>query len=66
MGAILEDVAEVRAAAGAMDFGAAREQAIVFLGADMILDDGLKKARPARAGFKLGVGSEQVEITADN
>src|SRR5207247_2305420 len=30
--AILEDVAEVRAAAGAMDFGAACEQAIVFVG----------------------------------
>jgi len=59
-------VAEVRAAAGAVDFGAAREQAVVFLGADVIFDDGLKKARPARAGFKLGVGTEQDEITADN
>ncbi len=48
-----------------MDFGAAGEQAIVWFGADMILDDGLKEARPARAGFKLGVGTEQVEITGD-
>src|SRR5439155_1265974 len=31
----------------------------------MILDDGLKEARPARAGIKLGVGAEQVEITGD-
>jgi len=55
----------MRAAAGAVDFGAAREQAVVFFGADMIFDDGLKKARPPRAGIKLGFGTEQVKVTGD-
>ena len=64
-GAVLEDVPEMGAAAGAMDLGAAREQAIVFFGADVIFDDRLKEARPAGAGIKLGVGTEQVKITGD-
>ena len=56
---------KVRAAAGTMDFGPAREQAVVFFSTDVILDGRLIKARPARAGFKFGGGTEQVEITGD-
>ena len=56
---------EMRATAGAVDFGAAREQAIVCFGADVTFDHGLKETWPAGAGIKFGVGSEQVEIAGD-
>ena len=56
---------EMRATAGAMDFGAAREQAIVCFSANVTFDYGLKETRPAGAGIKFGVGSEQVEIAGD-
>src|SRR2546426_4461128 len=58
-------MAEVGAAAGTVDLRTPREQAVVFFGADVVVNEGLKEARPARAGIKLGVGTEQVEITRD-
>ena len=54
-----EDVAEVRIAALAPHLGARREQAPVFLLHDVARLEGLREARPPRAGIELVEGAEE-------
>ena len=55
--AVVEDVAEVAAAAAADDLGAAHEQRVVRARLDRGGDGRLGEARPAGAGVELGVGA---------
>src|SRR5262249_14129085 len=61
--AVVEDVAEVAAAAAAMHFGAGHAEGAVLGGADRILQR-LVEARPASAALELGVGGEQRQVAA--
>src|SRR6516225_3259248 len=56
--AVVENVAEVAAAAAAVHFGAGHEKAAVGLRLDRLLDR-RRKARPAGSAVELGVGGEQ-------
>ena len=58
--AVVEDVAEVAAAALADDLGAAHEEAVVGPGLDRVVVHRVEEARPAGAGVELGVGAEQL------
>src|SRR5215210_9056069 len=59
-GAVVEDVAQVRAAAGAQDLGARHAEAAILLQADGLGHRGLREARSARPGIELRVGREQL------
>ena len=61
---VLEDVAEVRVAPGAVDFRAPHEEGVVLARADVVRD-GCMKTRPAGAGLELGVRVEQLQVTGD-
>ena len=56
--AVVEDVAEMTAAAAAMDFGAGHEQRIVDLEADRI-GQRFPETRPAGAGIELGLATNR-------
>src|SRR6516164_339274 len=56
--AIVENVAEMAAAAAAMHLGAGHEEAAVGLRLDRLLDR-RRKARPSRSAVELGIGGEQ-------
>src|SRR5215218_454012 len=58
-GAVIEDVALVRPAHGAVHLRAAHEEAAVFLGLDVLLVRRRPEARPARPGVVLGLGAEE-------
>src|SRR5215211_771554 len=58
-GAVIEDVALMRPARGAVHLRAAHEEAAVFLGLDVLLVYRRPEARPARPGVVLGPGSEE-------
>src|SRR5262249_4793294 len=60
LGAVLEDVPEVRLATCAVHLGATHEEAPILLGLDLVVGDGFEEARPAGAGVELGVRAEQV------
>src|SRR5690606_32043337 len=61
--AIIENVTEVTTAAPAMDFGASREQRIVFLGADGALF-GLPEAWPTGSAVEFRFGRIGGQVTA--
>ena len=63
VGAVVEDVALVAAALGAVVFGARHEQLAVFLGLDMP-GNGFKEARPTRAAVEFGFRTEQRQAAA--
>ena len=63
-GAVGEDVAEVAAAAGAVDLRARHLEAAVLLEADGGLVDGGGEGRPAGAAVELGVGGEEGDVAA--
>src|ERR1022692_1448922 len=56
---VVEDVAEMRVAGRAQDFGTARQKAVVGLGADRFGAGGRVKARPSATGVELGFGIEE-------
>src|SRR6516165_2376525 len=56
--AIVENVAEMAAAAAAMHLGAGHEAATVGLRLERLLDR-RRKARPSRSAVELGIGGEQ-------
>src|ERR1700759_26022 len=60
---VVENVAEMAAAAAAMDLGAQHAEGAVFRLADRILQR-LVEAGPAGAAFELGVGGEQRQVAA--
>src|SRR6185369_5732244 len=64
LGAVVEDVAKVAAAAAAHDLGAPHEQAVVRPQLDRLGNRGLVEARPAGARVELGVRAEQPGATA--
>src|SRR4029077_19530087 len=64
LGAVVEDVAKVAAAAAAHDLGAPHEKAVVRAQLDRLGDRGLVEARPAGARVELGVRAEQPGATA--
>src|SRR5436190_8037220 len=59
LGTIFEDVAEVAAAAGALQLGAAAIG--IGRGLDVVVDE-RPEARPARAGIELRVGVEKLQV----
>src|SRR4029079_7431511 len=61
--AVVEDMAEMAAAAGTMDGCAAHAERTVFLGGDDIFERG-PKAWPAGAAFELGGRGKQVKAAA--
>src|SRR6202035_3939444 len=61
--AVVEDVAEMAAAAAAMYFGAQHAEGAVLGLADRVLQR-LIEARPAGAAFELGVRGEQRQVAA--
>src|SRR5215468_3584502 len=61
--AIVEDVAEMAAAAAAMHFRAPDAVGAVFRRADGVFER-LVEARPPRTAFELGLGREQRQIAA--
>src|SRR5580693_5967838 len=61
--AIVEDVAEMAAAATAVNFGAQHAEGAVLGLADGVLER-LIKTRPAGAALEFGVGREQRQVTA--
>ncbi len=63
--AVLEDVAEVRIAAHAVDFRSHHAVRVVSRAADGFLRDRLEKTRPARARFKLRIRAEQRQAARD-
>ncbi len=64
LGPVVEDVAQVSPAARAKRFRAAHEEAVVRLGRDVVLNDRLEEAGPARAGIELGLRAEEVQAAA--
>src|SRR4029077_8623273 len=64
LGAVVEDVAKVAAAAAAHDLGAPPEQAVVRPQLDRRGAGGLVYARPAGARVELGVRADQPGATA--
>ena len=58
--AVVEDVAQVAAAARADDLGAPHEEAVVGPGLDPVVGHRVPEARPPGAGVELGVGAEQL------
>ena len=62
---IIKDVAQVRVAAAANDFGAGREPSAVSDLAHVVGRDRLEEARPAGAGFELRVGIKQLLAATD-
>src|ERR1700730_13203519 len=62
---VLEDVAEVRVAAGAEHLGAGHEQGAVALGADALRGGGRPETGAAGARGQLGVGAEQRVAAGD-
>src|SRR4029077_14783579 len=62
--AVLEDVAEMAAAARADDLDPAHEPGVVDVLVDRLLVDGGPEARPARAGLELRVGAEELLAAA--
>src|SRR5581483_326046 len=63
--AVIEDVAEVRAAAAALDLGADHAVARVLDLGDGVLVERLPEARPAGARLELGLGREERLPAAD-
>ena len=63
LGAVVEDVAEMTAAAPAMHLGANHAVAAIDGLADIALDRGIE-ARPARAALELGLGRKQRQVAA--
>ena len=57
-------MSEMRIAPRAENFRAPHEEAVVCLCADVV-SDGRIEARPARAGIKLRIRSEQIETASD-
>src|SRR5215831_5987078 len=64
LGAVVEYVPQVRVAGGAKDLGALHEPGIVLLGAHAYLAYRRPVRRPARSGFELRVGAEQLGAAA--
>src|SRR5205823_1306255 len=64
-GTVTEDVAEVGIAVRAVHLDAPHPVAAVLLGRDAFLAQRLPEARPARPGFELGVGAEEILTAAD-
>src|SRR6185503_14261852 len=64
LGAVVEDVPEVRVATRAQHLGALREPAVVLLLRDVLLRHRLEEARPAGAGVELGLGAEERQAAA--
>ena len=62
--AVVEDVAQVAAAALADDLGALHEEAVVGPGLDRLVVHRVEEARPAGAGVELGVRVEQLRAAA--
>ena len=65
MGAVVEDVAEMRVAEAAGDGGAFHAEADVARLVDIFFGDGLVKTGPAGAGIELGIGVEQRGVATD-
>src|SRR5262249_42529126 len=63
--AVVEDVAEVRAAAAALDLDAREAEQVVLLGVDQLLAQRRPEARPAGAGVELGGRREQRVAAGD-
>src|SRR5215831_3245023 len=63
-GPVVEDMAQVTAAAAADDLGAPHEQAVVRAQFDRLGDTGLVEAGPPGARVELGVGAEQLAPAA--
>src|SRR3954452_2904971 len=63
LGAVVEDMAEMAAAAAAMDFGAQHAEGAVLGLADRVLQR-LPETRPAGAALELGIGREQRQVAA--
>src|SRR4051794_36965420 len=61
--AVVEDVAEMAAAAAAMDFGAQHAEGTV-LGLPHRVVERLPETRPAGAALELGVGGKQRQVAA--
>src|SRR5690242_15299478 len=61
--AVVEDMAEMPAAAPAVDFGALHDECVVRSGSDRIRQ-GLPEARPACAGFEFRLGRIKGKIAA--
>src|SRR6185369_1931168 len=61
--AVVEDVAEMAAAAAAMHLGAQHAEGAVLGLADRVVER-LVKTRPAGAALELGVGGEQRQVAA--
>src|SRR5689334_16037926 len=59
--AVVEDVAEMAAAAAAMHLGAQHAEGTVLGGADGVFER-LVEARPAGPAFELGIGGEQRQV----
>src|SRR5450755_4169823 len=59
LGAVVEDVAEVRAAAAAEDLGARGEEAAVLFRLDARLRQRRPEARPTRPRIELGLRAKQ-------
>ena len=58
LGPVVEHVAEMTAAAPAMQFRSWNEQAVIVRGADSVLDR-REKARPASAAIEFGFGAKE-------
>src|SRR5208337_1451914 len=65
LGAVVEDVAQVRVALGAQHFVAGHTDAAVGLVLHVLLGDRLPEAGPAGAGVELGRRAEQRVLAAD-
>src|SRR5581483_4976483 len=63
LGAVIEDVAEMAAAAAAVDLGSEHAEGAILGLADRILER-LVEARPASAALEFGVGGEQRQVAA--
>src|SRR6266516_1832931 len=61
--AVVEDVAEMAAAAAAMHFGSRKDEAVIVRSADRVLDR-REEARPPGAAVELGFGAEQRQIAS--
>src|SRR5579864_3284501 len=59
-GTVVEDVAQMAAAARAEHLGPGVAEAVVFTGRYVILRNGRPEARPPCAGIELGVGAKQL------
>lgn len=61
---VIEDVAQVSIAAGAVDFGSLGKKFLVHGRADFLWSDGLEEAGPARAALELGFRAVEILTTA--